>query len=445
MLRRSWTMVVVFSLWGCQVSGLGVPPQAPGRYVLTPRDGVTLDALAHEVEAQGGQVAARLQGLNLLEVQAPDPAFVDRLGEWVDATASAVVRQRVHLGRSFVAAADDLNFQGAARPGPEGEPLSGYQWSLEVAHVRQAWKAGYHGRGTLVAVLDTGVDPDQPDLRAHLDLLHARSFVPAEPDIVDYHGHGTHVAGLIGAIQNGQGVIGVAPMVQILPIKVLDTNGDGDDWQVMRGIDYAVSQGVSIINLSLDGLWPRDAAGARLAAAYQAGLRHAASRGALVVMAAGNEGMTFPDPAQLELPAGTGAGLVVGATGPVGGQNPDGFAPYSNLGAGFLSLVAPGGGMSFDPTTMAPLIQLPDLMLSTWSTHARPRDEMGFHVGPGRYAWMAGTSQAAAFASGVAALAREAHGPQHPELLAQELKAACVPLGDPALGAGRLDAGLATR
>lgn len=439
MARRAWVLLTGVLLAGCQAGGV-VPPVAVGTtMVLTARDGVTLAELERAVEARGGTITARLDQIQVLEVVSDDPELATMLAGWTEASASATPVRRRRLGRPLAAGAHDLVFRGPHRRGAEGEPLSGYQWGLDVAQVRAAWAAGYRGRGTRVAVLDTGIDPEQPELAGRLDLAHGASFVAGEPDLLDRHGHGTHVAGLIAANLDGAGVAGVAPEVTILPIKVLDAAGVGDDAAILRGIDHAIAEGADIINLSLEGLWAHDAAGDALAAAYASALRYAAMRGALVIMSAGNGGLTLPDASQQVLPASTGEGLVVGATGPTGGQDFDAPALYTNLGAGFLSLVAPGGGVAFDPETGLPALHLEDLVLAPWSRHAEPRTELGYAIGPADHAWLAGTSQATAFMSGVAALMRSARGPMPPALWTRRLLAACAPLGDPGLGAGRID------
>lgn len=351
-------------------------------------------------------------------------------------------RRRPHLERLVAAGGNpDLSADVPPLPGPKGQPLSGYQWGLAVGHVPEAWKAGFTGRGTLVAVLDTGADPDNPNLAPNLDWKDARSFVASESDPVDRNGHGSHVAGIIAAAANGTGVVGVAPGATILPIKVLDATGWGADADILKGIDYAIRMGADVINMSLEGLFDKDAAGEKARVAYTTAIRYAESRGALVVVASGNDGQHYPLDTQYEFPAQAGHPLVVGAVGPFMGQHPELAAFYENYGEGFLGLVAPGGGMGFDPADGSPVAFKRDLVLSTWSTHALPHIDQGYPFGPASHMFLGGTSMAAAFVSGVAALAREAHGPQKPWLLKRELLRASGPTDDPEhYGRGLLDA-----
>ncbi len=106
------------------------------------------------------------------------------------------------------------------------------------------------GVGVHVAVIDTGIDPCHPDLNVQGGV----SFVETEPDYRDTHGHGTHVAGIIGAKDNAFGVVGVAPAVNLYAVKVLDKNGAGALADVIAGIDWAVANGMQVANLSLGAL-----------------------------------------------------------------------------------------------------------------------------------------------------------------------------------------------
>lgn len=440
------TTLALYALAGCQNAPTLVGSTVqPGRVLVSALSVSGVHDLEAEITALGGQVTSSLDSLGMLEVTAPDAETWRAIQSLSGVGAVSSSTRRAHLERMIAAAAvgdPNLDADLPAKPGPGGEPLSGYQWGLSTGHVPEAWKKGYSGRSTLVAVLDTGVDPDNLDLKANLDLRRARSFVQSEPDIIDRNGHGSHVTGVIAAARNGYGVAGIAPDATILPIKVLDADGYGDDAGILQGIDYAVSQGASIINMSFGGLWDRTPEGRRMRATYASALRHAESRGVLVVTSAGNDGLDVPSSGQFELPGQAGdTALVVGAIGPFEGENPFSFAPYSNYGAGYLSMCAPGGGMSFDPETFMPIVYKTDLILSTWSTHALPHDDQGFHVEAAPHMFLGGTSMAAAYVSGVAALARSSYGPMKPARLRQILLKSTTPLKDPAyFGKGAIDA-----
>ncbi|MCQ9284896.1 S8 family peptidase [Priestia aryabhattai] len=157
---------------------------------------------------------------------------------------------------------------------PEGVALIGAE---------EVWKQT-KGQGITVAVLDTGCEVTHPDLQERI--IGGRNFTHDDqqnPDVYqDYNGHGTHVAGTIAAAHNGNGVVGVAPEVNLLILKVLDGNGSGQYEWIIQGITYAIQQKVDIISMSLGG--PAD-----VPELHEA-IQDAVDQNILVVCAAGNEG-----------------------------------------------------------------------------------------------------------------------------------------------------------
>lgn len=131
----------------------------------------------------------------------------------------------------------------------------------------------------VVAVVDSGVDMDHPDLIENL--LPGYDFVDKDEAPDDENGHGTHVAGIIAAVNNAVGVRGVAYGAKILPVRVLNQNGRGSSANIAAGIRYAADHGAGIINLSLGGC------GSSLA--EQEAIQYARENGCLVVAAAGND------------------------------------------------------------------------------------------------------------------------------------------------------------
>jgi serine protease len=157
------------------------------------------------------------------------------------------------------------------------------QWGMDRLKAETAW-ALHTAAGKTVAVVDTGVDGGQADLAGRV--LSGAQFLSSATSTgngwTDLNGHGTHVAGIIGAIaNNGIGVAGLAQGVTILPVRVLDANGSGWTSDIATGVIYAADHGVTAINLSLGGT----AADPALAAA----IRYAQSKDVVVVAAAGND------------------------------------------------------------------------------------------------------------------------------------------------------------
>jgi serine protease len=193
------------------------------------------------------------------------------------------------------------------------------------------------GRGVTVAVLDTGVAyADRGVFRRSPDLsrngfVQGYDFVSRNHFPNDRNGHGTFVASTIAeATDNGQGLTGLAFGARIMPVRVLDSQGEGEASTIAEGVRFAVRHGAQVVNLSLEfspGVRASD-----IPELIEA-LRFAHRRGVLVVAAAGNEGHTV-----IAFPARAPAVISVGATTEHGC-----LASYSNDGTG-LTLVAPGGG-----------------------------------------------------------------------------------------------------
>ncbi|MFE7113175.1 S8 family serine peptidase [Streptomyces sp. NPDC057575] len=183
----------------------------------------------------------------------------------------------------------------------------------------EAWAAGYDGTGTKVAILDTGIDPDHPDVAGRVKK--AQNFTD-DPDAVDHHGHGTHVASTIagsGAASGGR-LKGVAPGADLYIGKVLNTAGSGSESGVIGGMEWAAAQGADVISMSLGGAVPSDGTDPISQAVNQL----TESSGSLFVIAAGNEG---PGKGTVSSPGAAQDALTVGAV-----SKQDQLANFSSRG-----------------------------------------------------------------------------------------------------------------
>lgn len=204
------------------------------------------------------------------------------------------------------------------------DPLRTEQWGLSRLRAETVWVGG-RATGELVAVLDTGVDAAHSDLSSVVvpgnDLVAGSGTGGTDPN-----GHGTHVAGVIAATAgNGVGGAGLAQGARILPVRVLDAEGRGDDATVAQGVLWSVDHGATVLNLSLGGPHP--------SSVLSAAVQHALDRGVVVVAASGNEG-SAGDP--VLYPAATPGVLAVGAV-----DAADVRPAWSSTGS-HLGLVAPG-------------------------------------------------------------------------------------------------------
>ena len=230
-------------------------------------------------------------------------------------------------------------------PGRIGKP-GGWmqlQWNFVAPNgvgAPQAWAnliaAGAPGgRGVTVAVLDTGIAyPESPELTDDR-FLPGYDFVDRDAEPRDENGHGTHVASTIAeTTNNGRGLTGLAYGVRILPVRVLDADGNGDAVTIARGVRFAVQHGAKVINLSFN--FDMSVTSGEIPQLLDA-LEYAYDRGTLVVAGVGNLGggaVTYP--------ARSPHVLAVGATTEHGC-----LASFSNYGTG-VDLVAPGGGNDAD-------------------------------------------------------------------------------------------------
>jgi membrane-anchored mycosin MYCP len=280
-------------------------------------------------------------------------------------------------------------------PEPARPTVTKLPWAQEYLDPERAWPFT-EGEGVTVAVVDSGVDADHPQLRRKGKVLRGRDFflVGTLPATYDCVSHGTGVAGIIAADPaKGVGFHGIAPHVKILPVRISDREmtDEGatrviDPDVLARGIRYAADQGAKVINLSLSGL--RDHKQVRAA------IKYAQSKDALIVAAVGNAQNNGDGEADLpSYPAAYDGVLGVGSIDIEGARSSN-----SQIGR-YVDLVAPGDGV-----------------LSTTRIAG--------------HQYVRGTSFAAPFVSGTAALVRSAW----PELDAQEVARRLLATATPARG-----------
>lgn len=167
------------------------------------------------------------------------------------------------------------------------DPGYASQWALPKISAPQAWDVTRGSSSVLIAVVDTGIDLDHPDLAARVRTDIDYDFVNSDADAMDDNGHGTAIAGIIAAVtNNGVGVAGLCPNCMLLPVKVLNASGSGAYSTIASGIRYAADKGAKVINLSLGG-----AAGSTT---LQDAITYANSKGALLACGAGGSNSSTP-------------------------------------------------------------------------------------------------------------------------------------------------------
>ncbi len=291
---------------------------------------------------------------------------------------------------------------------------------------------------TVVAIIDSGVDSRHPDLNGVLqtnrgeiaangrdddqngfvDDILGWNFVQDNNNVEDRNGHGTLVAGIVGAASNNAaGITGVNPWARILPIKVMNFIGRGNSTDIAAAITYAVNEGARVINVSLGG--------AEFSRAEQAAVRYADSKGVLVVVAAGNQSID----ASNYWPAGLDNVITVAAV-----ESDDGRARYSNWGSP-VDIAAPGSDI------LSLRARHTDLMYFVEDDYPLGRNIVG---NDGQLYYASGTSFAAPFVSGVASLLFSLHpeltAPQARRMLLHSARDIETPGIDALTGFGLLDA-----
>jgi len=283
---------------------------------------------------------------------------------------------------------------------------------VSAPHIRvpEVWAESGRGAGIRVAVVDTGIDAEHPDLAGRV--VATASFTGGSA--ADGNGHGTHVAGIIagnGTASEGR-YVGMAPEALIYAAKVLRDDGSGRMSDVMAGMEWAVDQEVQVINLSLGSDVPSDGTDplSELCDAVVA-------EGIVVCVAAGNAG---PAPGSVGSPASARQVITIGAT-----TDDDRIASFSSRG--------PTKDGRTKPDVVFPGVDI--VACRATGTH------MGTPVGE-HYTQASGTSMATPHASGVAALLLEARPSLKPADVKARFQRAAVDLGLDAntQGAGRVDA-----
>lgn len=356
------------------------------------------------------------------------------------------------------------------------DPLYSLQWNLPALELERAWDINPGASpSVIVAVVDSGVaytntslrfvqfNPQSidgvvfpalgtvdipfaaaPDLGAADRFVAPYDFIWDDPQPIDIHGHGTHVAGTIGqTTNNSAGVAGVAFNVKLMPVKVIDGFWDeyfqspffGTDDTVARGVRYAADNGAKVINLSIGRDGPP-------APVVRAAVEYAVSRGAFIAVASGNEFLDGnPSPRFAEFAHQVNGVVSVGAIGADRQR-----ATYSNTGP-YLELVAPGGDFTRSGVSGMILQQsydfdFTDTFLNGAGGFRPPRFDVF------AYLYAEGTSMATAHVSGLAALLYQ-QGITKPSAIEAIMKRSATDLGaqgrDDQYGHGLINARAALR
>ncbi|MEA2129902.1 MAG: hypothetical protein QOJ85_2793, partial [Solirubrobacteraceae bacterium] len=346
---------------------------ATDRLLVRFADGAPRQAQAHALEIAGASAPEAVDGTPYVRVAVTGDLTRTIVALSADQAVAEV--QRVYRRRATGLPTQPIT---TAQPSASAQPVAGRSFGPPViptdpsyaksqaANARlmrlpAAW-AVRHTSPMIVAVVDTGVDLKHPDLAGRL--VPGYDFVENDNKPQDGNGHGTQVAGIIGAApDNKRGIAGVVWNARIMPVRVLDADGYGFDDTIAKGIVWAANHGASVINLSLGGPEADDV--------LRTAVDYATRKGALVVVAAGNDGTGVT-----QYPAAYSSALAVAATDSAGALTQ--FSSYGD----WVDVAAPGWNV------LSTALRFP---------------------GASDYVTESGTSFSAPYVSGVAALVRAQH------------------------------------
>lgn len=447
-----------------RIDARAVDSSGSGTYLVLSRPGGFASSLDSGVAALGGTLQMRHDAAGLAVVGGLSADAAARLasrGDVADVAPDATVSLESPAAPVEADVTDVATPTIASQANPTLASLYGWQWDMQLIGANTAWAAGKLGDPSVtVAIIDSGIDYDAPDLNGLVDLSRSVSFVPSDDQfratyfptrhaISDFHGHGTNVASQVSS--KARAFAGVTSKTTLIGVKVLGWTGSGSLGAILNGVLWSADHGADVANLSLGAVFAKPGLG-RYVAEFQRVFNYANEHGMVVVAAAGNSAADLDhDGNAFEVMCSVVHMVCVSSVGPaLAGSNPDAPAYYTNYGRSAISVAAPGGNAA-QPLALSAWPWGSDVASWVWSYCSKTRfaglTKTGVPIltscqAGNRITGYIGTSQASPHVAGLAALLVAEHGHGQPQLIQSIIEGSAVDLGtpgtDPFYGRGRI-------
>lgn len=423
---------------------------------------------ARSVKALGGSINFEHQGSGFAVVSGLTPAAAAQLAQQsgiaeVDADVAIALDEPIARAESDMSNVAAPTVESATNPTHAAR--YSWQWNMRDIHADAAWAAGQFGSADVtVAIIDTGIDYDAPDLNGLVDLSRSASFVPSDNairaryfkgrnDVSDFNGHGTNVATQVSS--KAFALAGVTSRTTLIGLKALDWTGHGTVGSVLSAVLWAADHGADVANMSLGGAFLKTGNGL-LTAELNRVFNYANQQGMLIVVAAGNDGADLDHDGDI---AETYCDMVhvvcVSSVGPTTFAGPqDVPAFYTNFGRSAITVAGPGGNAQ--PVGSSYLMSHwpwgDDIASWVWSYCSKTTmvglTKRGSPVltdcqAGNLLTGFIGTSQATPHVAGLAALLVSLDGHNEPQQIKQAIVSSADDLGepgtDPFFGRGRIN------
>lgn len=432
-----------------------------GSYLVLMRGNGVASDFATRVIALGGSVTYANSNAGFALVRGLTASAAAQIGTLsgvadIQADQSFTLDQPLATAEADVTAAFDPSINSQANP--TTALRYSWQWNMRLIGANDAWAAGKLGSpGVTVAILDTGIDYDAPDLTGLVDLSRSTSFVasdnvittnffPTRNQVSDYNGHGTNVATQVSS--KAFALAGVTSRTTLIGVKVLSRTGSGSSGGVLAGILWAADNGADVANMSLGGGFAK-AGNGQFNALLNRVFNYAKQRGMLIVVSAGNDARdlqhegnfftTYCDALHV---------LCVSSVGPrLANSDPNEPAYYTNYGRSVVDVAAPGGNAdAFNNFTLSAWPWGADIASWVWSYCSKTRiaglTSAGVPIltacaAGNRLSGFIGTSQASPHAAGLAALLVAEYGHGKPQAIKRYIQKSAIDI-DPLFGRGRI-------